>query len=270
MTERIQAKKSLGQNFLKDPHYLSRIAEAAHIAPDSQVIEIGPGMGDLTRELLRRAGKLLLIELDDRLIPLLRKEFGADPRVTIVHADAMEFDFRGLSGTWSVVANLPYYVATPLIQRMLLLRGTLGSLTLMLQQEVADRICAAPGGKEYGYLSVISQMDAVPRKEFSVPPAAFQPTPKVFSAVITLSLRPESLVPDRDRDLFVRMIKAGFSLRRKTLRNALGQLGIPSDAWDGIATASGIDPRRRAETLSIAEFLRLLAALQPYVQSPSS
>ena len=253
----IRPKKSLGQNFLTDPHYLRRIVDAATVGPGDQVIEIGPGLGHLTRELAARAGRLLVIELDDRLIPRLREEFSQRRSIEIVHADALEYDYGSLTGAWKVVANLPYYISTPLIQRLIGHRDRISSMTLMLQKEVAERIAAEPGGKEYGFLSVLVQYWMLPRLEFIVPAGAFTPRPKVDSAVLTLTTRERPERPVMDEALFLRVIKAAFSQRRKTLRNALGQLGYPRAVLDAAQTATGVDLGRRAETLTTVEFAAL-------------
>lgn len=253
----IRAKKSLGQNFLKDPHYLKRIADAAQVGPDDQVLEIGPGLGHLTRLLAERAGKVLAIELDERLIPLLRQEFSATRNVEVTQADALEYPYETLPGKWKVVANLPYYISTPIIQKLIAHRNKFLSLTLLLQKEVAERIAASPGGKEYGFLSVLVQLYALPRIEFMVPQGAFTPKPRVDSAVVTLTMREHIAVPLRDEDFFVRVVKAAFSQRRKTLRNALKQLDAPKEKMDAALNKTGIDLGRRAETLTIEEFGRL-------------
>ena len=258
----IRAKKSLGQNFLKDPHYLRKIVDAAQVGPGDQVIEIGPGLGHLTRVIAERAKHVLALELDERLIPLLRKEFSAARNIEVVHADALDFCYEKLSGTWKVVANLPYYISTPIIQKLLACRSSFTSLTLMLQKEVADRIAAPPGGREYGYLSVLVQLYAKPRIEFTVPPGAFTPKPEVDSTVITLMLHDLPAVPFPDEDFFMRVIKAAFSQRRKTLRNALRQLKVPQQKMDMVLSKTGIDLGRRAETLTIDEFGRLAAFLR--------
>jgi len=253
----IRPKKSLGQNFLTDPRYLRKIVDAAQIGPGDRVIEIGPGLGHLTRQLASRAGELVIIELDDRLIPRLREEYGAAANVRIVHADALEYDYGALPGKWKVVANLPYYISTPIIQRLIGLHGRFSTLTLMLQKEVAERIAAAPGGKEYGFLSVLVQYSALPRLDLVVPAGAFTPRPKVDSAVVTLIMRERREHTAADEALFVRVIKAAFSQRRKTLRNSLSQLGYPKEVMEAVQGATGIDLGRRAETLSVAEFCRL-------------
>lgn len=250
----IHPKKSLGQNFLTDPHYLRKIVEAAQVGPADQVLEIGPGKGHLTRELAARAGRLIVIELDDRLVPLLRGDFGGAANVAIVHGDALQYDYSSLPGTWKVVANLPYYISTPIIQRLIAHRGHFLTLTLMLQREVAERIAAGPGGREYGYLSVLVQYFAVPRLEFMVPAGAFTPRPKVDSAVLTLVMRDRPEHPVADEALFLRVIKAAFSQRRKTLWNSLSQLGYPRELMDAVRDGTGIDLGRRAETLSVVEF----------------
>jgi 16S rRNA (adenine1518-N6/adenine1519-N6)-dimethyltransferase len=253
----IHPKKSLGQNFLTDPHYLRKIVDAAQIKTGDQVLEIGPGLGHLTRELAERASRLVIIELDDRLIPRLQEEFGSSPHVEIVHADALTYDYGLLTGKWKVVANLPYYISTPILQRLIGHRDRFTTLTLMLQKEVAERIAASPGGKEYGFLSVLVQYSASPHMEFIVPAGAFSPRPKVDSAIVTLTMRVHREHAAADESFFLRVIKAAFSQRRKTLRNSLSQLGHPKGVMDTVQAGTGIDLGRRAETLSVAEFVLL-------------
>jgi 16S rRNA (adenine1518-N6/adenine1519-N6)-dimethyltransferase len=257
MDNTIRAKKSLGQNFLRDPYYLKRIADAAHIGPSDQVLEIGPGLGHLSRVLTERAAKVLAIEVDDRLIPHLQEEFSTARNFELVHADALEYDFAALTGRWKVVANLPYYISTPIIQKLIRHRRTFISLTLMLQKEVAERIASPPGSKDYGYLSVLVQYFTVPRIEFKVPPGSFTPQPEVDSMVITLFLREQPAVLVRDEAYFIRVIKAAFSQRRKTLRNALKPLEVPKEKTDAVMMNTGIDLGRRAETLTVQEFGQL-------------
>jgi 16S rRNA (adenine1518-N6/adenine1519-N6)-dimethyltransferase len=255
--DHIRAKKSLGQNFLKDPHYISMIADAARIGPGDQILEIGPGLGHLTRELADRAGRVLALELDGRLIPRLREEFGANINVELVEADALEYPYGSLSGKWKVVANLPYYISTAILQKLIFYRDRFAGLTLMLQKEVAERIAASPGGKEYGYLSVLVQLYTEPRLEFTVPPGAFSPRPGVDSAVVTLAIRERPAVSLRDEDFFMRVVKAAFSQRRKTLKNALKQLDAPVEKMEKVPAQTGIDLGRRAETLTVEEYGRL-------------
>lgn len=261
MDDSIRAKKSLGQNFLRDPHYLNKIADAAQVGPGDQVLEIGPGLGHLTTVLTQRAQKVLAIEVDDRLIPQLQEEFNLVPNFELLHADALEYDYETLKGRWKVVANLPYYISTPIIQKLIVRREKFISLTLMLQKEVAERIASPPGGKEYGYLSVLVQFYTVPRIEFKVPPGAFTPRPKVDSVVITLTLRDQPAVMVKNEAFFFRVIKAAFSQRRKTLRNSLKQLETPKEKMDAVLNSTGIDLARRAETLTVEEFGRLADCL---------
>jgi 16S rRNA (adenine1518-N6/adenine1519-N6)-dimethyltransferase len=249
----IHAKKSLGQNFLKDARYLNKIADAARVGPEDQVLEIGPGLGHLTSVLAARAKKVLALELDERLIPRLRQEFGMLRNVEIVQADAVEYPYASLLARWKVVANLPYYISTPIIQRLIACRDKFWSFTLMLQQEVAERVASLPGSKAYGYLSVLVQLYADPRIEFMVPASAFTPMPAVNSSVITLAIREHPAV-DVDEQFFFRVVKAAFSQRRKTLRNALKQLGAPLEKLEMTQNKTGIDLNRRAETLTIKEF----------------
>ncbi len=253
----IRAKKSLGQNFLKDQYYLEKIADSARLASSDLVLEIGPGLGHLTHVLAARARKVLALELDARLIPLLEKEFAEYQNVELVHADALEYPYAILPDKWKVVANLPYYISTPIIQKLLRHRNRFYTLTLMLQKEVADRIASPPGGKEYGYLSVLVQLYAEPRLEFIVPAEAFTPRPEVDSAVITLALRSSPAVSIRDEGSFLTVVKAAFSQRRKTLRNSLRQLDIPRDKMDAVFAETRIDLGRRAETLNVEEFAQL-------------
>jgi 16S rRNA (adenine1518-N6/adenine1519-N6)-dimethyltransferase len=257
MLDNIRAIKSLGQNFLRDPHYLNRIADAALVEPEDQVLEIGPGLGHLTAVLAQRARKVLAIEVDDRLISRLQKAFSSCRNFELIHADALEYDYGSLNGRWKVVANLPYYISTPIIQRLIVRCDKFISLTLMLQKEVAERIAAPPGGKEYGYLSVLVQFYTIPRIEFKVPPGAFTPSPEVDSTVITLTLRDQPAVVVKDAAFFIRVIKAAFSQRRKTLRNSLKQLEAPKERMDAVFNSTGIDLGRRAETLSVEEFGKL-------------
>jgi 16S rRNA (adenine1518-N6/adenine1519-N6)-dimethyltransferase len=254
MDNTIRAKKSLGQNFLKDPHYLRKIVDAALVGPEDLVLEIGPGLGHLTRVLASRARKVLALELDERLIPLLRQEFSILPNVEIVQADAIYYPYEDLSDRWKVVANLPYNISTPIIQRLIACRDKFTALTLMLQQEVAERVASLPGGKEYGYLSVLVQLYTEPKIELTVPPGAFSPRPQVNSTVITLTIRDRPAVAVLDEKYFVRIIKAAFSQRRKTLRNSLKQLDVPAEKMATVLNKTGIDLNRRAETLTVKEF----------------
>ena len=262
----IPPKKSLGQNFLIDKSVVSRIVEAAKVGPEDFVVEIGPGTGVMTRELVKKAGRVMAIEVDDRLIRGLRREFADSENVEIIHEDALKFDFGRLGEKAKVIANLPYYISTPIISRLIAARENVSLMLLMLQKEVAERITAPPGGKEYGYLSVMVQLYAEGRTLFTVPPGAFLPVPKVESAVVLLRVLDEPAAQCRDFAMFERVVSAAFSQRRKTLRNTLkaSRLVTP-EAIETAGEKAGIDLVRRGETLSIAEFARLTDALADFI-----
>lgn len=257
----LAARKSLGQNFITDLNLTARIARASGPLQGAEVVEIGPGPGGLTRALLAGGARVLAIERDRRCLAALEEISARWPgRLTLVEGDAMKVDpRRHLSGRARIVSNLPYNVGTALLV------GWLGgadwppwweSLTLMFQREVADRIVAAPGTKAYGRLSVLAQWRAVPRIVFEVPPQAFVPPPKVTSAVV--HIRPASMPPDVDAARLGGVTAAAFGQRRKMLRQSLKAI-TPEPA--AILAAAGIDPTRRAETLSISEFLDIARAL---------
>lgn len=254
MPPSITPKKSLGQNFLVDAGAASMIIDAARLTKDDAVVEIGPGHGVLTRGLAERAGSVTAVELDDRLYAKLVREMAGVPNLEIVLGDALKFSFDQLPGRVKVVANLPYYISTPIITRLIDARDRVSLMVLMLQKEVAERISAPPGGKQYGYLSVMVQLYARAETLFTVPASSFYPAPKVDSAVLRLELLEEPAAHCRDYALFEKVVSAAFSQRRKTLANSLKSSGIVNpDAIPRIKD-TGIDPTRRAETLSVAEF----------------
>jgi 16S rRNA (adenine1518-N6/adenine1519-N6)-dimethyltransferase len=239
------AKKSLGQNFLFDPAILGRIIEAASIGPDDTIVEIGPGPGRLTTLLSKVAKKVVAIELDSDLYIKLQ----------LVLGDALKYRYDDL-GSFKVVANIPYYITTPIIFSLIAARDNLVSMTLTIQKEVAQRIVANPGTKDYGVLSLAVQYHADPEIKFIIPAGAFRPVPKVDSAVIHIHIRKTPKVIVADEALLFKIIRAGFSQRRKTLSNALKPL-MP-DIKD-VLIDTGIDPGRRGETLSMDEFAILAA-----------
>lgn len=249
------AKKSLGQNFLFDPAILSRIIEASGIGPDDTVVEIGPGPGRLTTLLSKVAKKVLAIELDSDLYKKLQDELAGRENVELVLGDALKYRYDDL-GPFKVVANIPYYITTPIIFSLIAARGNLVSMTLTIQKEVAQRIVANPGTKDYGVLSLAVQYHADPEIKFIIPAGAFRPVPKVDSAVIHMHIRKTPKVIVADEALLFKIIRAGFSQRRKTLSNALKPL-MP-DIKD-VLIDTGIDPGRRGETLSMDEFAILAA-----------
>jgi 16S rRNA (adenine1518-N6/adenine1519-N6)-dimethyltransferase len=263
----MRANKRLGQNWLVDRHYAERIVDA--VAPEATdlVVEIGPGPGALTDLLVRRAGHTLAVELDPRMREPLVARHGTE-RLTVVEADVLELDLTALVAETMaarpalarsrVAANLPYYISSPVVVHLVAHRGALFDATLMLQREVVARLVAAPGGKEYGALTVFVAMYCEARRLFDVPAGAFRPVPNVQSSVVALRMRPGPAVAVDDEALFLRIVRASFAQRRKTLENNLAAAG-----WAGLAAAAGIDPRRRAETLSVAEFAALANRAHP-------
>ncbi|MBI5233736.1 MAG: ribosomal RNA small subunit methyltransferase A [Deltaproteobacteria bacterium] len=246
-------KKSLGQNFLSNPFILSKIIEASKITPDDIVVEIGPGQGILTKMLTKAAHKVIAIELDPYLYEKLTAEFGGHDNIEILLGDALKYSYEELE-TFKVVANIPYYITTPIIFRLIEVGDKMKSMTLTIQKEVAERIVARPGTKEYGVLSIAVRYFCEPRLEFIVPKEAFRPVPKVDSAVIHIERLERPRVKVMDEKLFFRTVRTAFSQRRKTLSNSLRSV---SEDIKSILLSAGIDPVRRAETLSIEEFARL-------------
>jgi 16S rRNA (adenine1518-N6/adenine1519-N6)-dimethyltransferase len=246
-------KKHLGQNFLFDPLILDNIIQASGLSGEDTVVEIGPGPGRLTRKLAEIVKRLIAIELDPELYERLKGDFIAYSNVEIIHADALKFPFETI-GKFKVVANIPYYITTPIIFRLLEAREYLQSMTLTTQKEVAERIAAEPGGKDYGVLTIMIQYFAQAELMFIIPKEAFRPVPKVDSAVVHMKILERPSVMVRDEKMFFRLVRTAFSQRRKTLSNSLK--GI-SDNIKDVLLQSGIDPQRRPETLSLEEFARL-------------
>ncbi len=243
------AKKHLGQNFLFDPSILLNIIRSADLSGTDTVLEIGPGPGRLTRLLAGKVEKVIAIELDSYLYNKLIEELKDLNNVDLVLGDALKFPFERLD-RFKVVANIPYYITTPIIFRLIDARRSVESMTLTIQKEVAERIVAGPGTKNYGVLSIMVQFRAEPELKFIIPKEAFKPVPKVDSAVIHMKLREEPAVSVQDEALFTRIVKTAFSQRRKTLSNSLKAFNNAKD----ILIQAGIDPQRRPETLSIEEF----------------
>lgn len=264
-------RKGLGQNFLVDRNVLRQIISAARLTPDDTVIEIGPGLGVLTWALADHARTVVAVEVDAGLVRWLDRLLRERDNVRLVHADALQVDFHALladhppgpAGVYKVIANLPYYITTPLLMRFLEDALPLDSMVVMVQKEVAQRMTAAPGSKEYGALSVAVQLRADVELVGVVSPHVFFPKPAVESAVVRLSLRPLPEVVEDEEVLFA-VVRAAFGQRRKTLRNALrGADGPPwsEEAVEAALAAAGVDSRRRGETLSLAEFVRVANAL---------
>ena len=247
-----QPRKRFGQHFLRDPRIIERIASAISPRAGDTMVEIGPGEGALTAALLERLPRLHAIELDRDLVPRLRERFG--PALDIIQGDALRFDFATLAPAdgLRVVGNLPYNISTPLIFHLLAGTARIRDMTFLLQLEVVQRLAARPGGKTYGRLSVMAQYRCSVEPLFRVAPGAFAPPPRVESALVRLRPHAEPPWPAADEAFFARMVNQAFSQRRKTLARALkGLVAEPAFA------AAGIDPGRRAETLSVAEFVRL-------------
>jgi 16S rRNA (adenine1518-N6/adenine1519-N6)-dimethyltransferase len=264
---RIEAKKSFGQNFLVDQGIIARILTAARLQETDWVLEVGPGLGALTAELLPRVARLVAVELDHRMVEYLEKSLGSHDTLEVVAADILRVDLSAAltarhSGPWKVVANLPYNISTQVLFLFLEERQLFSLLLLMLQKEVGDRLVAGPGSKDYGILSVMFQMYFDMKREILVRPGAFRPVPKVDSVVLSFSPLPTSRMPLADHELFRSVVRASFSQRRKTLRNCLrGIAGLPEETVLRCLADSAIDPGRRGETLTLQEFAALTGAL---------
>ena len=255
--------KSLGQNFLSDIHIIEDIVDGSDIEPEDLVIEIGPGMGVLTAAAAERAGKVIAVEIDKKLIPILKETLAEYDNVEIINADIMKTDLTEIveanrpadGGKIRVIGNLPYYITTPIIMKLLEESVPADSITIMMQKEVADRIKAGPGGKDYGALTVAVGFYCTITHVADAPKEVFVPRPKVDSTVIRLDLRKECPVDLIDQKIFFETVKGGFGQRRKTLLNSLtGVRGLPKPEIADALDAAGIDPKRRAETLSLDEF----------------
>ncbi len=250
-----RARKRFGQNFLRDPGVIAAIVRAIRPRADERLVEIGPGQGALTEPLLEETGKLEVIELDRDLIPGLRVQFFNYPDLVIHEGDALSFDFAALKGEGRplrVVGNLPYNISTPLIVHLLQTRHVISDMHFMLQKEVVDRLAATPGGADWGRLSVMAQYHCEVESLFRVPPEAFVPRPKVDSAIVRLTPHATLPHPAKNETLLFELVREAFGQRRKTLRNNLKKR-IDAEAL----TALGIDPGRRPQTLSVAEFVRI-------------
>ncbi len=258
-------RRALGQHFLRDAGIARRIVEIAGLTPADLCVEIGPGEGVLTFLLAERAGRLLALEVDEKLVEGLRSRLAALPHVEVRQADARRFDYAALptlrpspEGRVVIVGNLPYSVSKPILERLVAARTAVSEMVLTLQKEVAERVAAGPGSKRYGALSVLTQLYCDVRLALAIPPGAFRPPPKVDSAVLHLRVLATPRVPVGDEGKFHRLVKAAFGQRRKTLANALaGRLGVSVATARQWLAAAGIDPGRRAETLSLEEFSRL-------------
>lgn len=254
--------KSLGQNFLSDKNIIDSIIEGSDIGPKDLVIEIGPGMGVLTAAAAEVAGKVVAIEIDKNLIPILKETLFFYDNIEVINADIMKTDLNAivaehhkLGGRVRIIGNLPYYITTPIVMKLLEDKVPADSITIMMQKEVADRIKAQPGGKDCGAITVAVNFYCTVHHVANAPKEVFVPRPKVDSTVIRLDLRPEPPVDLIEEKVFFEVVKNGFGQRRKTLLNSLtGTRGLPKNIIAEALEASGVDPKRRAETLSLKEF----------------
>lgn len=259
----LHASKRLGQNFLIHGGTVEAIVETADICPGDRVLEIGPGIGTLTQGLAEAGASVTAVELDKKLPTVLAETLSGYDRVRIVGGDILKTDIPALMGEepFKVVANLPYYITTPILLTLLERRLPITRIVTMVQREVAERMIALPGGRDYGALSVAVQYYTEPRLAIEVSPRCFLPPPAVESAVMDCVVRKTPPVAVEDEKHFFRVVRAAFGQRRKTIGNALKSLGLPRDILQGALSKAGIDPLRRGETLSLSEFAALAGAL---------
>ena len=259
----LHASKRLGQNFLIHGGTVEAIVETADICPGDRVLEIGPGIGTLTQGLVEAGASVTAVELDKKLPAVLAETLSGYDRVRIVGGDILKTDIPTLMGEepFKVVANLPYYITTPILLTLLERRLPITRIVTMVQREVAERMIALPGGRDYGALSVAVQYYTEPRLAIEVSPRCFLPPPAVESAVMDCVVRKTPPVAVEDEKHFFRVVRAAFGQRRKTIGNALKSLGLPRDILQGALSKARIDPLRRGETLSLSEFAALAGAL---------
>lgn len=267
----LKAKKSLGQNFIIDTNILRNIVDAGDVDKDTTVIEIGPGIGALTEQIAKQAKEVFAFEIDDRLLPVLDDTLSPYDNITIFHQDILQVDFKQFeeehlsdASRIVVIANLPYYITTPIIMALLESALPVQTMVLMMQKEVASRLEAKPSTKAYGSLSIALQYYTEVEVAFTVPRTVFMPQPNVESAIIRLDIRPEPIVKVKDQALFMKLVRASFQQRRKTIWNNLRKSLEFKEQEEGLREAfvhSGIDPSRRGESLTIQEFAQLADAI---------
>lgn len=263
----ITLQKKYGQNFIGDPALLERIATVCDWQPGDRALEIGPGAGTLTRAIAREAEEVLAVEIDRRLAPLLEETLADCANVHLVFTDALKADLDALmrdtlgwDGRYKLIANLPYYITTPLIMHVLEDSEKVSELVIMVQKEVGERLCAAPGSKAYGAVTVMVQYAATVARAFDVGRHAFVPAPEVDSTILHLIPYEKRPIQAQSDAVLRRVVKAAFSQRRKTLRNSLSSLGCDKALIRQALEAASIEDSRRAETLSVAEFVALANA----------
>ena len=264
--EKFRFKKQFGQNFISDDHLLAKIVEAAEITPEDVVTEIGPGAATLTAALAEKAAQVIAIEIDKDLFPIIERRMAGYANFELVAGDAMKVDFDALAAKYGakrykVVANLPYYITTPIVMRFLEEGFRVSELVIMVQQEVADRFLANPGTKAYGAITAAINYYGSVSRAFNVPRTMFTPRPEVDSSIVKIKCYENKPFAADDEKLLRRVIKAAFGQRRKTLNNALKALNLPKDELDKALQRAGIDAARRGETLSVEEFVCLSNAI---------
>lgn len=267
----LKAKKSLGQNFIIDTNILRNIVDAGDVDKETTVIEIGPGIGALTEQIAKAAKEVIAFEIDDRLLPVLDDTLSPYDNITIIHQDILQVDFEQFAKDYLtetsrlvVIANLPYYITTPITMALLESKLPVETMVLMMQKEVASRLEAKPSTKAYGSLSIALQYYTEVEVAFTVPRTVFMPQPNVESAIIRLDVRDEPAVQVEDETLFMKLVRASFQQRRKTIWNNLRKSLEIKDQEEDLREAfiqSGIDPSRRGESLSIQEFAQLADAI---------
>jgi 16S rRNA (adenine1518-N6/adenine1519-N6)-dimethyltransferase len=260
-------KKGWGQHFLLDRNILNKVIRTARVRKDDVILEVGPGLGEMTLALARQAKKVIAIEIDSKMVGILEEKMKDHPNVEVVKSDILKVNFdqflKQEGHPIKVVANLPYQISTPLLFRFIESKRVFSDLTLTLQREVAERMVAFPGGKEYGPLSVFVQSASNPSIRFFIKPSAFFPPPKVESALVHMSFRERPVVKLEDEKWFRKVVRGCFGYRRKTLVNALkhSELTLP-ELIESRMEKIGIDPRRRPETLTVQEFRSLAEVLK--------
>ena len=260
--------KSLGQNFLVDQNIVRDIIRGAEVSKEDYVIEIGPGVGTLTKELLKEAASVTAIELDDKLLPILKEELKEYENFHLIHGDATKVQLDAVypGKEIKLVANLPYYVTTPIITKILNDKVAFSSLTILIQKEVAERMDAVPGTKDYGSLSVLVQYYCDTKIVRNVPPESFMPRPKVDSTVIRLTKLEKPRAYVKDEELFFKIVRMVFTMRRKTLSNNLKSMGYTREFIEEVLEAAGIDLKARGETLSVEKFAELSNVIKERVK----
>lgn len=263
--------KNFGQNFLIDELVLDRIVEAANIDSETHVIEIGPGIGTLTQEMAKRAGKITAIEIDPSLVEILNETLSNYNNIEIIQGDALKVDFNEIIKNspykkFMVAANLPYYMTTPMITKILSEWKGIEGITLMIQKEAGDRVMAGPNEEEYGTLALTANYYSTVKRICNAAPVCFMPQPRVESVVLRMDIYKEPPYNVSDEKLLFNIIKGAFNMRRKTLWNVLKGYGVPKEELQVVFEEAGIDEKRRGETLSLKEFVDLTNSLKSHLK----